>query len=72
MILTDVSVRRPVFATVLSLLLLAFGALAFDLMPLREYPETDPPVVTIETAYRGAAAAIVETRITQPIEERIA
>jgi multidrug efflux pump len=72
MIISDVSVRRPVFAVVISLLLVAFGAVAFDLLPLSEYPETDPPVVTIETGYRGAAAAVVETRITQPIEERIA
>jgi multidrug efflux pump len=72
MIISDVSVRRPVFAVVISLLLVAFGAVAFDLLPLSEYPETDPPVVTIDTGYRGAAAAVVETRITQPIEERIA
>ena len=72
MIISDISVRRPVFAVVISLLLVAFGAVAFDLLPLSEYPETDPPVVTIDTGYRGAAAAVVETRITQPIEERIA
>jgi len=72
MILSDVSVRRPVLATVLSLLLLAFGAVAFDLLPLREYPDIDLPVVTIQTSYRGASAAVVETRITQPIEDRIA
>jgi len=72
MIISDISVRRPVFAAVISLLLMAFGAVAFDLLPLSEYPETDPPVVTIDTEYRGAAAAVVETRITQPIEERIA
>ncbi len=72
MIISDLSVRRPVFAAVVSLLLMAFGVLAFDLLPLSEYPETDPPVVTIDTTYRGAAAAVVETRITQPIEERIA
>ena len=72
MMLSDLSVRRPVLAAVLSLLLIAFGAVAFDLLPLREYPDIDPPVVTIETTYRGASAAVVETRITQPLEERIA
>jgi multidrug efflux pump len=72
MIITDVSVRRPVFAAVISLLLIAFGLIAFDRLPLREYPDIDPPVVGIETVYRGAAAAVVETRITQPIEEQIA
>ena len=71
MILSDLSVRRPVLAVVISLLLIAFGAVAFDLLPLREYPDIDPPVVSIETAYRGASAAVVETRITQQIEDRI-
>ncbi len=72
MILSDLSVTRPVFATVLSLLLVAFGLVAFDRLPLREYPDIDPPVVSIETLYPGAAATVVETRITQPIEDRIA
>ena len=72
MILSDVSVRRPVLATVLSLLLVAFGLVAFDRLPLREYPDIDPPVVSVDTAYPGAAANVVETRITQLIEDRIA
>ncbi|NCC29097.1 MAG: efflux RND transporter permease subunit, partial [Gammaproteobacteria bacterium] len=72
MILSDVSVTRPVLATVLSLLLVAFGLVAFDRLPLREYPDIDPPVVSIETVYPGAAANVVETRITQLIEDRIA
>ena len=71
MILSDVSVTRPVFASVLSLLLIAFGLVAFDRLPLREYPDIDPPVVSIETVYRGAAANVVESRITQLIEDRI-
>ena len=72
MLISDVSVRRPVFASVISLLLIAFGLVAFDRLSLREYPRIDPPVVTIETTYPGAAASVVETRITQIIEERIA
>jgi len=72
MILSDISVTRPVLATVLSLLLVAFGLVAFDRLPLREYPDIDPPVVSIETIYPGAAANVVETRITQLIEDRIA
>ncbi len=71
MILSDVSVTRPVFASVLSLLLIAFGLVAFDRLPLREYPDIDSPVVSIETIYRGAAANVVETRITQLIEDQI-
>jgi multidrug efflux pump len=72
MSLTDLSVRRPVFASVISLLLIAFGLITFDRLPLREYPDIDPPIVSIETNYRGAASAVVETRITQVIEQRIA
>ena len=71
MILSDISVTRPVLAAVLSLLLIAFGLVAFDRLPLREYPDIDPPVVSIETEYRGAAANVVETRITQLIEDRV-
>jgi len=71
-LLSDVSVKRPVFAAVLSLLLVAFGIVAFELLPLREYPDIDPPVVSIDTSYPGAAATVVETRITKVIEDRIA
>ncbi|MEL4246955.1 efflux RND transporter permease subunit [Shewanella xiamenensis] len=71
MILTDLSVKRPVFASVISLLLVAFGLVAIDKLPLREYPNIDPPIVSIETNYRGASAAVVESRITQLIEDRI-
>ncbi|MEM8634501.1 MAG: efflux RND transporter permease subunit [Pseudomonadota bacterium] len=72
MILSDVAVKRPVFASVLSLLLVIFGLVSFDRLPLREYPDIDAPVVTIQTDYPGASASIVETRITQIIEDRIA
>ncbi|MEX2961636.1 efflux RND transporter permease subunit [Microbulbifer sp. TYP-18] len=72
MILSDISVKRPVFASVLSILLVAFGLVAFERLSLREYPHIDPPVVTIEVNYPGAPANIVETRITEVVEERIA
>lgn len=72
MILSDVSVKRPVFACVLSLLLVIFGLVAFNMLPLREYPDIDPPVVTVETNYVGAAASVVDSQITQIVEERIA
>ncbi|MGF1735538.1 efflux RND transporter permease subunit [Photobacterium satsumensis] len=70
--LSDISVTRPVLGSVISLLLVVFGLVAFERLPLREYPDIDPPVVTISTSYRGASAAIVETRITQLVEDRIA
>ncbi len=72
MLLSDVSVKRPVFATVLSLILVAFGLVSYERLPLREYPDIDAPVVSIDTIYRGASASVVETRITRLIEDRIA
>ncbi|WP_110602823.1 efflux RND transporter permease subunit [Salinicola lusitanus] len=70
--ISDLSIRRPVFATVVSLLLIAFGLLAMERLPLQEYPAIDPPIVSIETNYPGASASVVETRITQLLEDRIA
>lgn len=72
MLLSDISVKRPVFAAVISLILVALGLVAFERLPLREYPNIDPPVVTIATTYPGASASVVETRITQIIEDNIA
>ena len=72
MMLSDLSVKRPVLAAVISMLLVVFGVVTFSRLPLREYPDIDPPVVTIDTLYRGASASVVETQITELIEERIA
>ncbi len=72
MILSDVSVKRPVFAIVLSLLLVLAGLVAFARLPVREYPAIDPPIVSVDVNYPGAAASVVEARITQIIEDRVA
>lgn len=72
MIISDVSIKRPVFASVISLLLIAFGLVAYERLSLREYPDIDPPIVTVEVTYPGAPSNIVETRVTRIIEERIA
>ncbi len=72
MLLSDTSIKRPVFAWVLALVLIVFGLVAFSRLALREYPDIDPPVVSISTNYPGASASVVETRITQVIEDRIA
>jgi multidrug efflux pump len=71
MFLSDIAVKRPVFASVVNLLLVVFGIVSISLLSLREYPDIDPPIVSINTNYPGASASIVETRITQLIEERI-
>jgi multidrug efflux pump len=70
-LLSDVSVRRPVFAIVVSLLLLCLGVLSFRGLPLREYPNINPPVVSVQTTYPGASANVIETRITQVIENQV-
>jgi len=71
MLLSDISVRRPVFAGVLSLILIILGILAATRLPVREFPDIDPPVVSISTIYRGASAEIIERRITQPLEDEV-
>lgn len=72
MMLSDVSIRRPVFATVMSLLLIVLGVMAFSRLTLRELPAIDPPVVSVDVTYPGASAAVVETRITQVLEDALA
>ncbi len=72
MTLSDLSIRRPVFATVLSLLLLIVGLMAALRLPIREYPDVSRPVVSVSTSYRGANATVIESRVTQPLEDEIA
>ena len=69
--MSTISVQRPVFATVVSLMLVILGLMAYTRLSVRELPEVESPVVSIETTYRGAAADVVETKITQVIEERV-
>ncbi len=71
MLISDLSIRRPVLATVASLLLIVLGLFAFTRLPLRELPDIDPPVVSVSTTYTGASAAVVETRITQVLEDAV-
>ncbi|WP_221247705.1 efflux RND transporter permease subunit [Brevundimonas basaltis] len=70
--LSDVSVRRPVFAAVAAIVLCVIGAAAFFFLPVRELPDVDPPIVSVNTSYAGASAEVIENRITEPIEQRIA
>lgn len=69
--LSDISIKRPVFATVMSLLLVVIGIIAFTRLTLRELPKIDPPVVSVSVNYPGASAAVVETRITQLLEDAV-
>lgn len=72
MMLSDVAVRRPVFAAVAAIMLCVIGIAAFFFLPVRELPDVDPPIVSVSTTYAGASAEVIENRITEPIEQQIA
>ncbi len=72
MVLSDVSIKRPVFATVISLLLTVLGIFALFRMPIREYPAIDPPIIQIVTTYTGASAPVVDSQITELLESAVA
>ena len=69
--LSDISIKRPVLAIVMSLVIILFGAIGFLYLGIREFPSVDPPVVTVSTSYTGANAEIIESQITEPLEESI-
>jgi multidrug efflux pump len=72
MILSDISIRRPVLATVMSLALILLGLMSYQRLPVREYPNIDEPVVSVRTTYLGANAAVIESQVTRPLEESLA
>ncbi|MCI0406526.1 MAG: efflux RND transporter permease subunit, partial [candidate division Zixibacteria bacterium] len=69
--ISEISIKRPVFASVMSLVIILFGVISFTRLPVREYPDIDPPVVSITTLYRGASPNVVETEITDILEEQL-
>ncbi|MDD3732778.1 MAG: efflux RND transporter permease subunit [candidate division Zixibacteria bacterium] len=71
MIISSICINRPVLSIVLSILIVLFGAIGFLFLGIREYPNVDPPVVTVSTSYTGANADVVESEITEPLEESI-
>ncbi|MBM3375617.1 MAG: efflux RND transporter permease subunit [Betaproteobacteria bacterium] len=70
--LSQICIERPVFSTVLSLVLVLLGLVSFDRLTIREYPKIDEPVVTVSTNYRGASPEIIESQVTKPLEDSIA
>ncbi|PWC52341.1 efflux RND transporter permease subunit [Azospirillum sp. TSO22-1] len=72
MVLSDISIRRPVLATVMSLAVMLIGIVSYQRLAVREYPKIDEPVVTVETTYKGASAEIIESQVTQPLEDSLA
>ena len=71
MSLSSVSIRRPVLAIVMSLAIVLFGIIGFTYLGVREYPSIDPPIITVSTNYVGANADVIESQITEPLEEQI-
>jgi multidrug efflux pump len=71
MIFSDTAIKRPVLTTVGALILIILGVLSFFRMPVREYPDTDVPTVSVTTTYRGASAEVVESRVTEALEEQL-
>ncbi len=69
--ISSVCIERPVLSIVLSILIVLFGAIGFLFLGVREYPSVDPPVITVQTNYTGANADVVESQITEPLEESI-
>ena len=71
MSLASLSLKRPVLAVVMSILLVLFGIIGYQFLGVREYPAIDPPVVTVRTNYTGANAEVMETQVTEPLEKAI-
>jgi len=71
MFISEISIKRPVLATVMSLVLVLFGAISFFRLPIREAPDIDPPVVSITTVYKGSSARVVEVEVTQVLEDEL-
>ena len=69
--ISELSLKRPVLATVFNLLLILFGGVGFSFLALRDYPAIDPPIISVSTSYTGANADVIENQITEPLEKQI-
>ncbi len=72
MIVSDISIKRPVLATVMSLMLVLLGVISYQRLSVREYPNIDSPIVSVRTVYKGASAEIIESQVTKPLEDSLA
>lgn len=69
--ISELSLKRPVLATVMNILIVLFGAVGYTFLSVREYPAIDPPIINVSTSYAGANSDIIETQITEPIEKAV-
>ena len=72
MILSDLSIKRPVICLVGALIIILVGSIAFSSLPVREYPSTDSPIISVSAGYRGASAEVVEAKVTETLEKELA
>src|SRR4051812_21388606 len=71
MSLSSISIKRPVLAIVMSIVIVLFGFIGYKFLGVREYPSIDPPIITVKTNYTGANADVIESQITEPLEKSI-
>src|SRR4249919_2420996 len=69
--ISELSLKRPVLATVMNLMIILFGIVGFTFLAVRDYPAIDPPIITITTSYTGANPDIIESQITEPLEKQV-
>jgi HAE1 family hydrophobic/amphiphilic exporter-1/multidrug efflux pump len=69
--ISALSLKRPVLATVMNLIIILFGIVGYTFLAVRDYPAIDPPIITVSTNYTGANADIIESQITEPLEKQI-
>src|SRR6187399_1391977 len=69
--ISELSLKRPVLATVMNLMIILFGVVGYNFLAVRDYPAIDPPIITVTTSYTGANPDIIESQITEPLEKQI-
>ena len=69
--IASLSVRRPVLAMVMSIIIVLFGVIGYSFLGVREFPSIDPPIITVRTSYTGASADVIQSQITEPLEKAI-
>src|SRR5471030_2316404 len=69
--ISELSLKRPVLATVMNLMIILFGVVGYTFLAVRDYPAIDPPIITVSTSYTGANADIIERQITEPLEKQV-
>ncbi|MEJ0080237.1 MAG: efflux RND transporter permease subunit [Puia sp.] len=67
--ISELSLKRPVLATVMNLMIILFGIVGFNFLAVRDYPAIDPPIINVSTSYTGANPDIIESQITEPLEK---